>query len=148
MSKVQTDQKLELIRNIRMQNQYDRQILRKREGILYRGEQADRGEIYSLEETVLLPENGKYHYFVPKNNQTKEADKESDGWLKGLRVRLLIAMVLFLAFVYCDVKQITFAGKTMENIHEALEENQITKWLDYFFEGKEITLANQLKPHV
>ena len=50
MSKVSTDKKLELIRTIRMQNQYNRQLFRSRENLVYSDDPSLRhGEIYGLE---------------------------------------------------------------------------------------------------
>ena len=133
MSKIQTDQKLELVRAIRMQNQFDRQTLRRREGILYHGAMTGKqGELYSLEEAALSPGNDKYGFIMQKNGSADEAELSTGSLLKGMRFRLALAMILFLAFVYCDVKQISFGGRSMEKICEIIREDQITMLTDYF----------------
>ncbi len=45
MNKVGTDKKLELIRAIRMQNNYDRQLFRSRENFLYSDAQIGRAHV-------------------------------------------------------------------------------------------------------
>ncbi len=121
MGKFETEQKLELIRAIRMQNQYDRQTLHRRENILYTGAKG-RSELYSLEDTALPALNGNY-----KEKQVGLTDErnlsETGNFFSGARIRLAIAMVLFLAFVYCDVKELPIGGKTSNELLDMLQED-------------------------
>lgn len=126
MSKFKTDQKLELIHAIRMQNQYDRQTLRRREGILYDNPVNTRqGEIYGLEEAILPPVSGKYTGKMYVTDPERKQGNTSAGSWTGFRIRLALVMILFLGFVYCDVKQVSLAGKTGEQILEMLQENHL-----------------------
>lgn len=126
MKHLETEKKLELVRAIRMQNQYDRQLLRKREGILYHHAMPERqGEIFSLEEAT-MPISGKYTGKAYGTSLQKEDERKEDkGFLKGVRVRLILAMGLFLAFVYCDVKKINVADKSAQEVLNMLRENQL-----------------------
>lgn len=138
MGKFETDKKLELIRAIRMQNQYDRQTMRQREGILYESPVSHgHGEIYGLEEAVLPAPAGKYSGRLPITG-SEQVLKEEGGMLKGFRLRLAIAMILFLAFVYCDVKQVSPAGKSTEQIFHILQEDQLGSVTDYLLSLKEM----------
>lgn len=115
MSKVGTDKKLELIRAIRMQNNYDRQLFRSRENFLYSDSPSQRhGEIYGLEAAA---------YPVPS---APPADEKTDGsLLKGFRLRFIIAMVIFLAFVYCDLRGISIAGKSTDTLYQMIVDSQM-----------------------
>ena len=124
MNKTNTDKKLELIRSIRIQNQYDRQTLRRREGILYDNPVNIRqGEIYGLEDAVLTPLSGKHGSKQYIN--TKEGDQtlETGGLLTGFRIRFVLAMVLFLGFIYCDMKQVSVCGINCSEILQMLKED-------------------------
>ena len=131
---METDKKLELIHAIRMQNHYDRQLLRRRESILYDQPVRERGEIYGTEETF-MPIAGNYG-----GKFSGEADREgtitkSRSLFYGLRFRLVIAMVLFLGFVYCEVKQVCIGDRSMEDIFVIMQENRferLTDSLDFF----------------
>ena len=104
MRKVNTDKKLELIRAIRMQNQYDRQLFRMREGILYSDTpEGKHGELYSLEE--------------PGPPMTEE----KSGALSNFRIRFVIALLLLLSFILCDVKHISFGREDSESIYRRIK---------------------------
>ena len=119
MSKVKTDKKLELIRTIRLQNQYNRQLFRSRENLLYSDEPVGRhGEIYGLEAAA---------YPVKDLSQMKrELPKEeaSGSILKGFRIRFVIAMLLFIAFIYCDVKKVSLWDQTSDTLYQLITESQ------------------------
>ena len=127
MSKFETEQKLELIRAIRMQNQYDRQTLHRRENILYTGDKG-RSELYSLEDTASL--NGKYKDKT-LNLTDERTFSETGNVISGAKIRLAIAMVLFLAFVYCDVKEIKLAGKSSKELLYILQEDSLHTVTEY-----------------
>lgn len=113
MSHVNTDQKLRLVQSIRMQNQYNRMKCREREQLLY-GTAAgnDKREIYGAETAMSLPvivENG-----VPV---------KKSGIFTGFRLRFLIAIILFSAFIYLDKNEISILGKTTQDICDFLTES-------------------------
>lgn len=100
MAKVSAERKLELVRTLRMQNHYNRQLFRTREGILYSQPIERYGEIYGLEgETAPLP---------------AEKEKPITG---SFRIRFVIAMVLLLFFILCDLNHLSYAGETTESIY-------------------------------
>lgn len=103
MSKINTNQRLELVRLIRMQNQYNRSQCRERERILYGHSTAenDRAELYGTENAVSLPEA------VRENSPYKK-----EGFSGGFRLRLFLAIVLFGVFLYLDKTGTEILGKT------------------------------------
>ena len=131
---METDKKLELIHAIRMQNQYDRQLLRRRESILYDQPVRERGEIYGAEDTVMSVA-GNYGGKYSGEADREDAITKSRSLFYGLRFRLVIAMVLFLGFVYCEVKQVCIGDRSMEDIFVIMQENRferLTDSLDFF----------------
>ncbi len=104
MSKVSTNKKLELVRAIRMQNQYDRQLLRMREGFLYpdlpRGSGA---ELYSLEELPKPSNEGKSRSLI------------------HFRIRFVIALLLLLSFIFCDVNHISFGKENSDTFFQQIK---------------------------
>ena len=119
MNKISTNKRLELVKAIRMQNQYDRQLLRSRENFLYSDSAALRpaikhGELYSLEEET----KG-----IPEDKAAPVAG--------GFRIRLVIAMVLLLSFIICDMKQISYEGESTATVFERIaEDTDLTGVLD------------------
>ena len=106
MSKINTDKKLELVKAIRMQNQYNRQLFRSREGFLYSDEPlVRRGEIYSLEaeDKPEVPNSGKVY--------------------GSFRIRFLIAMVLLVVFILCDVSHLSYEGENTDTIYGRITQN-------------------------
>ncbi len=126
MSKVKTDKKLELIRTIRMQNQYNRQLFRSRENLLYSDMPAGRhGEIYGLEAAAYPVKD-----FVQAKNEPGKEDS-SGSILKGFRIRFVIAMLIFIAFIYCDIKNISLWNQTSDSLYRLITESQILPLLQY-----------------
>lgn len=102
MSKVNANKKLELIKAIRMQNQYNRQLFRSREGFLYSDEpEIRRGELYGLE--------------APEKMAVPEQDKESV--FGSFRIRFAIAVILLLCFILCDVNQLSYEGENTDTFY-------------------------------
>lgn len=94
MGRVNTEKKLELIKSIRMQNQYNRQLFRSREGFLYGDDPAvKKGELYALEaeEKTETPDRGKVY--------------------GSFRIRFVVAAILLGAYILCDVNQISYLGE-------------------------------------
>lgn len=114
MSKVNTNKKLELIKTIRMQNQYNRQLFRSREGFLYSDvPPVRRGEIYGLEteENPDMPDKGKIY--------------------GSFRIRFVIAAALLMAFILCDVKHVSYKGENTDTVFGRITSNiNITELLD------------------
>ncbi len=127
MGNIDTDRKLELVRTIRLQNQYNRQQCRSRQQLLYSNEPYQgKGEIYGLESAVMPVSEGINRKINTKTNMEKE---QGSTLLKGFRIRLVIAMLLFLAFVFCDVKGIRLGKESMNNLFERMTETDLP---DYF----------------
>ncbi len=104
MSKINTDKKLELIKTIRMQNNYDRQVFRMREGLLYSDTPEYRHrELYSLED----PE--------------KSADLRKSKSFVNFRIRFVIALLLLLSFILCDVNHISFGKENADTFFERIK---------------------------
>lgn len=121
MSKVSTDKKLELIRTIRMQNQYNRQLFRSRENLIYSDDPSARhGEIYGLE-SVACPVKEDPSRLKNANNNPEAGNRI----FRSFRIRFLIAMGLFLAFVYCDIRDIRLGGVTTDYLYQIINENEM-----------------------
>ncbi len=100
-NKINTDKKLELVKAIRMQNQYNRQLFRSREGFLYSDTpEMHHGELFSLEEQEKQ---------LPQETGTGNA-------YGNFRVRFMIAIVLLVSFVLCDVNHLSYKGETTDTI--------------------------------
>lgn len=109
MNKVNTDQKLELIRSIRMQNQHDRNLCRERERLLYGNGTIEKGELYSTENAITLP--GADTVIFPPKKET------------GFRIRLFIALVLFGVFIFLDRSQIDLNGVSTGDFYKLITQN-------------------------
>ncbi len=108
MSKVNTNKKLELIKAIRMQNQYDRQLFRSREGFLYSDDpQLKHPELYSLENPERFP-----------------AQEQENGAVYGsFRIRFVIAVILLFCFILCDINHFSYEGENTDTIFERMTES-------------------------
>ena len=113
MHHVNTDQKLRLVQSIRMQNQYNRMKCREREQLLY-GTAAfhDKREIYGAETAMSFPVTGE-----------NTVSSKKGGIFTGFRLRFLIAILLFSAFIYLDKNEISILGKTTQNLCDFLSES-------------------------
>lgn len=104
MSKVNTDKKLELIRAIRMRNQYDRQLIRMREGIIYSDlPEGKHGELYGLEDSA-----------PPRQTEKSKA-------LVNFRIRFVIAVLLLLCFILCDVNHISIGKEDADSFYHRIK---------------------------
>lgn len=115
MSKINTDKKLELVKAIRMQNQYNRQVFRSREGLLYSDIPERRGsELYSLEAVEKQP-----------------APEEKGRTMSGFRIRFMIALVLLLSFILCDVNNLSYGGENTDTIYGRITDSpDVTELFD------------------
>ncbi|MCM1125101.1 MAG: hypothetical protein NC429_01385 [Lachnospiraceae bacterium] len=121
MSKVSTDKKLELIRTIRMQNQYNRQLFKSREDLIYSDDPSLRhGEIYGLESAAYPVKED-----AVRMKSTVDKPESGSGMFRSFRIRFLIAMGLFLAFVYCDIRRIPIGSVTTDDLYRIINEDQI-----------------------
>lgn len=118
-TRINAARKLELVKAIRMQNQYNRQLFRNREGILYSSpSQGHYGELYSLEEPQKTAPAGP---------------EDSKSTMSGFRFRFMIALILLLAFVLCDANNITYGGENADTIFERITSSpDMGEWLDMF----------------
>lgn len=106
--KISTDQKLELIRTVRMQQQYNRNQCREREKILY-GISGARGELFASENSIT--------FSSPYMKMDTEALPSKKSYsLSGFRLRFLLAMLLFGCFIFADAKELGILGKNTEEI--------------------------------
>lgn len=129
MGSIDTDRKLELVRTIRLQNQYNRQLCRSRQQLLYANDPCQgKGEIYGLESAVMPVSEELNRKISTKANLGKA---QGGTFLKGFRIRLVIAMLLFLAFVFCDVKGIPLGKESMNSLFERMTETTLPE----FFQG-------------
>lgn len=113
MNHISTDQKLQLVHTIRMQNQYNRMKCREREQILYGISPAnDRRELYSAETAMSLPVTGE-----------KPISGKKSRILTGFRLRFLIALILLSGFIYLDKKESSLLGKNTFDLYTFLTEN-------------------------
>ncbi|RKI92789.1 hypothetical protein D7V94_05550 [Parablautia intestinalis] len=97
MSKVNANKKLELIKAIRTQNQYNRQLFRSREGFLYSDDpEIRRGEVYELE----MPE--------------KTAGQDQGSVFGSFRIRFAIAVILLFCFILCDVNHLSYGDENTD----------------------------------
>lgn len=112
---VTSNQKLELVRMIRMQNQSNRNECREREQFLYGypTSAGGRGEIYGTEAMSALDASLGKETYVPK-----EAFAFS-----GFRIRFLFAVILMVLFIYMDKSEGRLFGKTMEELTLYLTES-------------------------
>lgn len=112
--KVNTNQKLELIRSIRMQNQYNRNQCRERERFLY-GYEPDREkrqELHSAEISAGISLDGKESFPATES-----------GSLGGFRIRFVIAVLLLAIFIFMDLNEIDFLGNSMREIAAHISES-------------------------
>lgn len=118
MKKISTDKRLQLVRAIRLQNQYDRQLFRSRQQLLY-DIPPKRGELYSLESDASLSgkDMGNYQDGLSRG---QEGDR---AFMTGFKIRLAIAIALLVAFVFCDNRQISIQGTTTQELFEKMTES-------------------------
>lgn len=114
---INTDQKLELIRTIRAQNQYNRNLCRERERFLYGHEPVmeRRNELYGAE---------AYAGTLQSKNERTYPEKEG-RMFTGFRIRFFIAAILFVIVIFMDRNGTELAGKSMRELSEYLTESII-----------------------
>ena len=106
MNKIDTEKKLELIRTIRSQNQYDRQLFRMREGLLYSDTPAlRRGELYGLE---------------THGSDMSPLKNKSFG---SFRLRFALAIVFLFAFILCDINHLSIGTENTDTVLTYLTNN-------------------------
>ena len=91
MGQIGTDRKLELIRQVRMEQHHNRNTLSNREFLLY-GKQrplTSKGELYGLEATSM-------------DASPDRADVLAGNMLKSFKFRLILAVALFAVFRFRD----------------------------------------------
>ena len=111
MNKINANKKLELVKAIRMQNQYNRQLFRARENFLYSdtaamGPAIKHGELYGLE--------------ADEKAMSGDRDAAVSG---GFKTRLVIAMILLLSFIVCDINHISYEGENTDTLFGQITEN-------------------------
>lgn len=114
MNKIDTEKKLELIRSIRNQNQYDRQLMRMREGILYSDTPSiKREELYGME------------------NPASTAGQTKGKSFRSFRIRFALALVCLVAFILCDINHLSFGEENTDTILNHLTSNtDLSQFLD------------------
>ena len=113
MNHISTDQKLQLVHTIRMQNQYNRMKCREREQLLYGiSPSNDRRELYSAETAMSLPVTGE-----------KPISSKKSRILTGFRLRFLIALILLSCFIYLDKNEISLFNINTFDIYAFMTES-------------------------
>ena len=113
MNHISTDQKLQLVHTIRMQNQYNRMKCREREQMLYGISPVDdKRELYSAETAMSFPVTAE-----------KPIPGKKSRILTSFRFRFLIALILLSVFIYMDKNEISLLGKNTFDIFSFLTEN-------------------------
>lgn len=113
MNHISTDQKLQLVHTIRMQNQYNRAKCREREQMLYGSSSAqERRELYGAETAMSLPVTGEKPVFGKRSRL-----------LTDFRLRFLIAIILFSGFIYLDKSGLSLFGKNAYDLYLFLTES-------------------------
>lgn len=111
MGKISANQKLELVRMVRMQHQFNRNECRERERFLY-GKSSypvTKGEIYGAESTTYLP-----------GREDVMPGYEKDKLFTGFRIRFFFAVVLFGVFIFLDKNQIAIYGTTTADLFQMM----------------------------
>lgn len=117
MSRIATEQKLQLIQQIRSRYRENRYDMYNREQILY-GRAACPPDAEFLEDTGEIT--------------------EPEARVSGFWLRLFLAALLFAALVAMDVNDIQIAGITADTIMEAISvdyESRIDQWMETFDRG-------------
>ena len=113
-SKISTEQKLALIRTVRLQQQYNRNRCREREKILYGKSIADSELFASESDMNISPALGQeYHTF---------STSQSPFW-SSVRMRFLMATILFVIYLFADKNQTQFLQKDSNDIRYMIQEN-------------------------
>lgn len=126
MGQIDTNKKLELIRDIRMNHQNNREIMGRREQIIYGKSRplVSRGEIYGLESAAI--------------NEAIPAEAADTGdSLRSFKVRMVIAAILFVLFFLLDRTGQSFAGITASQVNEAIttESKDIFSFINGLFQS-------------
>ncbi|MBP3603666.1 MAG: hypothetical protein J6J79_05930 [Lachnospiraceae bacterium] len=106
MANITPEQKLELIRSIRMQNQYNRNQCRERERFLYGTAPVIKSELYGAEMTAAMSVND-----IPYS----KTDINPPAF-KGFRIRFFIAILIIGIFIFCEKNSVTLFHMSMEEI--------------------------------
>lgn len=108
MNKISSDQKLALVRSIRMQSDYNRNLCRERERFLYGYQPATTGEreIYGTEMNAALSRRPEEIINCPKEASA----------FGSFRLRFLVAVILIGIFIYMDQSQMTLFEMSMKEI--------------------------------
>lgn len=114
--RVSTGKKLELVRAVRMQNQYNRNLCKERERLIY-GTQPVRGELYASESSIALREH-------PVISREHEEERHTEStFFSGFRLRFFCAAVLLFLFILIDIRQIPLLEMESEDILKLLTES-------------------------
>lgn len=106
MEQVSAETKLRLVQMIREENQQNRMKMQSREQML------------------------NYGYVLPKNR--KETAAETDGLLlTGLRIRLALAFLFFLAFFFFDYSGMKLGSMNAEKFATVLNQEMGTNAIDF-----------------
>ena len=112
--KVSTEQKLALIRTVRMQHQYNRNQCRERERIIY-GQYKTKSELFASENSMALSPAMK--------TDAEGLSFPKTSFFSGFRLRFLLAACLFVLYLFADNKQIELFQKDTGEILQLLQEN-------------------------
>ena len=126
MGNISTDQKLQLIQQIRAENQENRMKMRNRERILYGMEYQSKKYQYEQE----IPLYNKGYYEGNRTNAVKElyameaqgSDMER-GSFSSFKLRFMLAVTLFAAFLVLDSGAGNIAGISTTALREEINKD-------------------------
>lgn len=107
MSQINADKKLELLRQVRMEQHHNRNVLSNREQLLYGKtwpSSQPKGELYGLEA-------GAHAGTMPVKD-----DIFNGNMLKSFKLRLLISVILFVIYIIIDRNDLSIIGINSERI--------------------------------
>ena len=126
MGNISTDQKLQLVQQIRAENQENRMKMRSRERMLYGMEHQTKN--YQMEQELPLYHRG--YYDMKRVNTPKElyAMEEQSGDIEGgsfssFKLRLVLAVFLFAAFLILDSGSGKVAGISTAMLREEINKD-------------------------
>lgn len=115
MNRTTTEQKLQLIQQIRSRYRENRHDMYNREQILYgRSSYAPDDEVFSEDEGEIT---------------------EPEAPLSGFRLRLFLAALLFVALIVMDINKLQIAGITSDQIMEVISvdyESRLEQWMETY----------------
>lgn len=132
MGDISTEQKLQLVQMIRAENRDNRIKMRSREKLLYgtdNGRNDDELPLYS--KGYYKIENGRNKEMHALESESKAEEGNSRF---GLRLRIMLAAVLFTGFLVMDASGGKVGGISSEQLREEINKNFDTQFSEVTFD--------------